>query len=142
MKIVFEKIVPAAGSSFAILDKRAPAFDGRFHFHPEIEITLIERSTGRRVVGDSIEPFAPGDLVLLGENLPHQYISDRTAFANDGLARLTKGLTKGDITLFPEKRAMSPFSEPSDEDALARAKVIQFREHFLGDAWLELPEFK
>src|SRR5204863_781259 len=78
MKILFEKIVPAADSSFAILDKRAAAFDGRFHFHPEIEITLIESSTGRRVVGDSIEQFAPGDLVLLGENLPHQYVSDRT----------------------------------------------------------------
>ena len=76
MKIVFEKIVPDVGSSFAILDKRAPAFDGRYHFHPEIEITLIESSTGRRVVGDSIESFAPGDLVLLGENLPHQYVSD------------------------------------------------------------------
>jgi AraC-like DNA-binding protein len=78
MKIVFEKIVPKAGSSFAILDKRAPAFDGRFHFHPELEITLIERSTGRRVVGDSVESFQPGDLVLLGQNLPHQYVSSTT----------------------------------------------------------------
>ena len=79
MKIVFEKIVPGAGNSFAILDKRAAAFDGRFHFHPEVEITLIESSAGRRVVGDSIEPFAPGDLVLIGENLPHQYVSDPSA---------------------------------------------------------------
>ena len=76
MKIVFEKIIPQAGSSFAILDKRSRRFDGRFHFHPEFEITLIERSSGRRVVGDSIERFAPGDLVLLGQDLPHQYASD------------------------------------------------------------------
>jgi len=75
MKIVFEKVLPKAGSSFAILDKRARAFDGRFHFHPEIEITLIESSSGRRVVGDSIETFTPDDLVLLGQNLPHQYVS-------------------------------------------------------------------
>ena len=81
MKIVFEKIVRKAGSSFAILEKRAAVFDGRYHFHPEIEITLIENGSGRRVVGDSIEPFAPGDLVLLGANLPHQYVSDP---ANDG----------------------------------------------------------
>src|SRR5947207_16022964 len=107
MKIFFEKIVPQAGSSFAILDKRAPAFDGRFHFHPEIEITLIESSLGRRVVGDSIESFAPGDLVLLGENLPHQYVSNSA----------------------PRK-------------TLAAAKVIQFRTDLLGDAWLDLPEFK
>jgi AraC-like DNA-binding protein len=111
MKIVFEKVVPAIGSSFAILDKRAPAFDGRFHFHPEVEITLIESSTGRRVVGDSIEPFASGDLVLLGENLPHQYISDRSNGSN---------------------RAKEP---------PARAKVIQFRADFLGEQWLQLPEF-
>ena len=76
MKIVYEKILRKADSSFAIVDKRAPAFDGRFHFHPEVEITLIESSSGRRVVGDSIESFAPGDLVMLGENLPHQYLSD------------------------------------------------------------------
>src|SRR5215210_1308208 len=106
MKIVFEKIVPRAGSSFAILDKRAAAFDGRFHFHPEVEVTLIESSTGRRVVGDSVESFAPGDLVLLGENLPHQYVSD-----------LTTGGT------------------------VAAAKVIQFRTDFIGDSWLQLPEF-
>jgi AraC-like DNA-binding protein len=76
MKIVFEKVARRPDRSFATVDKRARAFDGRFHFHPEIEITLIESSAGRRVVGDSIEPFAPGDLVMLGPNLPHQYVSD------------------------------------------------------------------
>jgi len=105
MRIVFEKIVPEEGRSFAILDKRAAAFDGKFHFHPEVEITLIQSSNGRRVVGDSIESFAPGDLVLLGENLPHQYVSN----------------------------AMSG-------EVQARAKVIQFRTNFVGDAWLNLPE--
>ena len=114
MKIVFEKIVPAAGSSFALLDKRAARFDGRFHFHPEVEITLIESSTGRRVVGDSIEPFAPGDLVLLGTNLPHQYVSDPASATATGARRRS----------------------------LARAKVIQFRMDFLGGDWLDLPEFR
>src|SRR5688500_13647329 len=88
MKIVFEKIVPEAGSSFAILDKRAPSFDGRFHFHPEIELTLIESSAGRRVVGDSIEPFGPGDLVLLGANLPHQYVSHAASRAAPARAKV------------------------------------------------------
>jgi AraC-like DNA-binding protein len=103
MKLVFEKVLPKADSSFELLEKRAAAFDGRFHFHPEIEITLIESSAGRRVVGDSIDSFAPGDLVLLGENLPHQYVSNpasadtvaaakvikfRADFAGDELLRL------------------------------------------------------
>jgi AraC-like DNA-binding protein len=86
MKIVLEKILRNPDRSFATLDKRARAFDGRFHFHPEIEITLIESSSGRRVVGDSIETFAPGDLVLLGANLPHQYVSDAAAADVDHVA--------------------------------------------------------
>lgn len=112
MKIVYQKILSHAGSSFAILDKRAAAFDGKFHFHPEVEITLIQSSTGRRVVGDSIGSFAPGDLVLLGANLPHQYVSDRGP---------------------PDARS---------REVQARAKVVQFRADFLGDTWLRLPEFR
>jgi AraC-like DNA-binding protein len=76
MKVVYEKVVPPADGSFAIVDKRARAFDGKYHFHPEIEITLIERGVGRRVVGDNIDAFARGDLVLLGSNLPHQYVTE------------------------------------------------------------------
>lgn len=79
MKVVFQKVVASGDSSFATVDKRAPAFDGRYHFHPELEITLIESGSGRRVVGDSIDSFSPNDLVLLGENLPHQYVSHPSA---------------------------------------------------------------
>src|SRR5688500_13471825 len=90
MKLVFEKVVPGADSSFEILGKRSAAFDGRFHFDPEIEITLIESSHGRRVVGDSIDSFAPGDLVLLGENLPHQYVSNPASADTVAAAKVIK----------------------------------------------------
>ena len=75
-------------SSFALLDRRAPTFDGTFHLHPEMEITLIESSVGRRVVGDSVDAFQPGDLVLLGENLPHQYLGDGVARARPARAKV------------------------------------------------------
>ena len=54
---------------------RAPeeAFDAPFHFHPEIELLLMESSHGTRYVADSIEPYAPGDLVLIGANVPHVF---------------------------------------------------------------------
>lgn len=71
MRARFEKIGLAPGRSFAIVERRLARFDAPWHFHPEIELTLIEAGAGRRFVGESIEPFAAGDLVLLGSNLPH-----------------------------------------------------------------------
>src|SRR5690606_29123498 len=50
------------------------AFDAPYHFHPEVELLLMESSRGTRYVGDSVEPYAPGDLVLIGANVPHVFV--------------------------------------------------------------------
>ena len=71
----FEKVVPPPGRSLAWDTFDLPAFPYRWHFHPEFELTLITAGRGRRFVGDSIEPFEPGDLVLLGPHLPHTWHS-------------------------------------------------------------------
>src|SRR5215218_755369 len=105
MKVIYEKVVPKSNTSFATVDKRAAAFDGRFHFHPEVEITLIESGCGRRVVGDSIESFEPDDLVLLGDNLPHQYVSNPAARASLAAAKVIQfrpDFTGNDFLRLPE----------------------------------------
>ncbi len=43
----------------------------QFHFHNVYELALIITSSGKRIVGDNIEEFTKGDLVLLGPNIPH-----------------------------------------------------------------------
>ncbi len=48
----------------------------RWHFHPEYELHLVTATQGHRYVGDHIGPFSPGDLVLVGPNLPHNWISE------------------------------------------------------------------
>lgn len=133
MKITFEKVVPKADSSFAILEKRAKVFDGRFHFHPEFEITLIESSTGLRVVGDSIESFTPGDLVLLGENLPHQYASDSVSPETPAVAKVIqfrRDFVGATILQAPESKRIASLLEKSRrglkfrEPAVAAARPL------------------
>lgn len=50
-------------------------FDAERHRHPQAELTWIVQGAGVRFVGDSAAPFEPGDLVLIGPDLPHVWVS-------------------------------------------------------------------
>ncbi len=75
MSISREIIKPEEGSSISCLDLDMEEFDNPYHYHPEIEITWIVKSSGQRIIGDSIESFEPGNLALIGSNVPHQYMN-------------------------------------------------------------------
>lgn len=62
--------------SFKVWSHGYPYRTVRWHFHPEYEIHLIVATTGKMFVGDHISSFAPGNLVLMGPNLPHNWVSD------------------------------------------------------------------
>ncbi len=76
-RLRFEPIHAAAGSSFysKSFDHRRQ-FEFAWHHHPELELALIVKGRGRRYVGDSIEDFSPGDLTLIGADVPHTWHSD------------------------------------------------------------------
>lgn len=53
-----------------------PSHFSRWNYHPEYEVHLIRSGTGRYIVGDHIDTFSAGQVVLVGSNLPHHWISD------------------------------------------------------------------
>lgn len=88
---------------------RGRGYGARWHFHPEVQLTLVLKSAGYRIVGDNISPLLPGDLVLVGASLPHVWHQD-------------------------ERRGGA-------RDAV-HAIVVRFREDFLGNHFLQSPEFE
>ena len=46
----------------------------RWHYHEDYELHLIVQSRGKVFVGDYIGGFEPGNLVLTGPRLPHNWV--------------------------------------------------------------------
>jgi hypothetical protein len=63
-------------SSFRCWRNANPYIHNPWHFHKDHEITYIENGRGSLFVGDSIQSFGPGDIVLLGSFLPHEFHSN------------------------------------------------------------------
>lgn len=70
----------AQNHSFTVTRNKHPNFLRVWHHHPELELVLVSQSTGTRFIGDSIEKFGPGDVVLIGKNLPHMWLNDDIYF--------------------------------------------------------------
>ena len=73
MKPLFHKVPVKLESSFSIRHDIKPNFGSIWHYHPELELHYIIRGEGVRFIGDNISNFSPGEIVFLGENLPHTW---------------------------------------------------------------------
>ena len=69
--------------SVYVKDVHVPYLDIPFHFHNAYEMVLILKSDGKRIVGDNVEPFSDGDLILMGPNLPHVWYNERDYYETD-----------------------------------------------------------
>jgi AraC-like DNA-binding protein len=80
MKPILRKVSVHGGQSFSVREDILPYLYNHWHYHPEAELTLIRKGRGTRLVGDHMERFSDGDLILLGPNLPHMWRNDADYF--------------------------------------------------------------
>lgn len=76
MKPDFEVVQSGIAKSFKAWEHGYPYPTVRWHFHPEYELHHVVATNGHYFVGDFIGDFLPGNLVLTGPNLPHNWVSD------------------------------------------------------------------
>ena len=66
-----------------IQDEVLPYFYSHLHRHAEIQITWIREGEGTLIAGNNMHIFNPGEIFILGANLPHLFKSDPSYFEND-----------------------------------------------------------
>lgn len=87
----------------------------RWHYHDAYELHFIIRSSGKLFVGDYIGEFSPGNLVLTGPRLPHNWIS--TDVPEQGIPARDMAIQFGHAPLelaakyIPELREIMPLLE-------------------------------
>ncbi|MCL7762502.1 AraC family transcriptional regulator [Polaribacter sp. Z014] len=71
MQPKFEKVPLNNQKSIIAFRYAGDRFEAPWHFHPQHELTFIEKSTGTKFIGDYVGPFEAGELVLVRTNVPH-----------------------------------------------------------------------
>ncbi len=76
MKSIELRLPKDFDKSFIVFKEKGRFFPCPWHYHPEYELCLVLKSSGRRMVGDHIGYFKEGDLVFMGAMLPHVWVND------------------------------------------------------------------
>jgi len=64
---------PESASLKSFIETLTPKKEANWHYHPEIEITYVLEGEGVRLVGDYVGRFWPGNLMITGSDLPHDF---------------------------------------------------------------------
>jgi AraC-like DNA-binding protein len=127
MKPDLEVVQIGRAESFKAWEHGYPFRTVRWHFHPEFELHHVVATTGRYFVGDFIGNFAPGNLVLTGPNLPHNWVSHLPPGTEVPLRsrvlQFSETFIRDATQLLPELAAVVPVLEASRRGALFSAET-------------------
>ena len=81
MKKVIPFKIPKSSKEFVrFQEDRVPYFYDKLHQHPEIQLSCILQGEGKLIAGDYLGRFRPGDIFLLGRDVPHVFRCDKVYY--------------------------------------------------------------
>ncbi len=81
MKVLPFTIPKAKRDSLIFQEDTGSSFYALLHQHEEFQISYIKKGEGTLIVGDTVNYFSEGDIVVLGEQVPHVFKSNSTSNA-------------------------------------------------------------
>lgn len=108
MKPIFEKIFLEPSQSIHVHMAQHPNFFVPLHYHPDIEIIHVVKSSGTSIVGNSVSNFDEGDLAMVGSNVPHVWKNEKEYY-DPGSNKIAEALV---IHFLPECLGESFFELP------------------------------
>jgi AraC-like DNA-binding protein len=94
-----------------------PSPVARWNYHPEYEIHLIRKGTGKFIVGDHIGTFEAGHVSIVGSGLPHDWVSDlepgEVLKNRDAVIQFDGKWVEQAASLVPEMAEVKPLLEQS-----------------------------
>lgn len=93
--------------SFFFIDQRVDTrVEAKLHRHDAWELYYVVRGRGVRMAGDTLQPFAEGDVVLIPPALYHQWDYDPSSADADGRVRylmvaFSHSLVENCVAVFP-----------------------------------------
>lgn len=78
MKVLPFKIPKAQNIGLIYQEDKAQYFYNKLHQHEDIQLCTIIKGEGTLIVGDRINDYKTGDVLIIGSNLPHVFKSDAT----------------------------------------------------------------
>lgn len=76
MKVLPFKIPKSHKDTFFFQIDDGHIFYDKLHQHEEIQLSYIESGNGTLIVGDSINQYNQGDILVIGSHIPHVFKSD------------------------------------------------------------------
>ncbi|WP_423066063.1 AraC family transcriptional regulator [Devosia sp. CN2-171] len=124
-----ERVITPDEASFVFRIDDYPMERAVWNSHPEYEIHLIRKGTGTAFVGDYVGEFRPGNLVIVGSWLPHDWVSyharNETIPGRDLVIQFDRQRLQETAAHFPELSEIVPFLDRALRGIEIRGEAAQ-----------------
>lgn len=114
------KVQNENGYSFSMRQDLVPYINNKWHYHKEVELIYFKKGEGTQFIGDNINRFKSGDVVMVGRYLPHFWRFDDIYFeegadvsADVKVAHFTEDFWGGNFLSLPENKNLKAILEKS-----------------------------